>query len=64
MKSTLFSVCLTLIFAFAGAPKVVIAESGGTTAAGLQKLYQGDMEAMIASAVSAAYQRAKELGSA
>ena len=41
-----------------------VTSPGGTTAAGLQKLYQGDMEAMIASAVSAAYQRAKELGSA
>jgi len=39
-----------------------VTSPGGTTAAGLQKLYDGDMEAMIASAVSAAYQRAKELG--
>jgi pyrroline-5-carboxylate reductase len=41
-----------------------VTSPGGTTAAGLQKLYEGNIEAMIASAVSAAYQRAKELGSA
>ena len=41
-----------------------VTSPGGTTAAGLQKLYEGNLEAIIASAVSAAYQRAKELGSA
>lgn len=39
-----------------------VTSPGGTTAAGLQKLYEGNIEATIASAVSAAYERAKELG--
>jgi pyrroline-5-carboxylate reductase len=41
-----------------------VTSPGGTTAAGLQKLYEGNIEAIIASAVSAAYERAKELGTA
>ncbi len=41
-----------------------VTSPGGTTAAGLQKLYEGNIEATIASAVSAAYERAKELGTA
>lgn len=39
-----------------------VTSPGGTTAAGLQKLYEGKIEATIASAVRAAYERAKELG--
>jgi len=39
-----------------------VTSPGGTTAAGLQKLYQGNVEATVASAVRAAYERAKEMG--
>ncbi len=40
-----------------------VTSPGGTTAAGLQKLHEGSIEDLIASAVSAAYERAKKLGS-
>jgi len=39
-----------------------VTSPGGTTAAGLQKLYEGNVEATVASAVRAAYERAKEMG--
>jgi pyrroline-5-carboxylate reductase len=39
-----------------------VTSPGGTTAAGLEILYGGRIEALIASAVSAAYARAQELG--